>query len=84
MKKFKVLTKLVGEYKKIDDHESLRKIFLSAVKLIVNGLDNDKVFGLMHQSVMTKIRNYVSKDWIVKTTVERSVKYRWKYQHRNI
>ena len=33
---------------------------------------------------MTKIRNYVSKDWIVKTTVERSVKYRWKYQHRKI
>ena len=70
MKNFKVLTKLVWEYKKIDDHELLRQIFLSGVKLIVIGLDIDKVFGLMHQSVMTKIRNSVSKDWIVKTTVE--------------
>ena len=78
LKKFKILTKLVGEYKKIDDHESLRQIFLSGVKLIVNGLDIDKDFVLMHQSVMTKIRNSVNKDWIVKTTVEHSVKYRWK------
>ena len=42
--------------------------------LIVNGSDIDKAFGSMHQSVMVKIRNSVSKDCIIKTIVEHRIK----------
>ena len=33
-----------------------------------------KHFGSMHQSVMTRIENSVSKYWIIKTTAEISIK----------
>ena len=60
-KKFKVHAILFLDYKKRNDH----KMFLSRAKLIVSGSDIDKRFKSMHQSIMTKIKNYASEDWIV-------------------
>ena len=48
------------------------KIFHSSAKLVANYSDIDKAFGSMHQSVMTKTKNFVSKGWIVKTIVKHS------------
>ena len=50
----------------------MRKIFDSSAKLIINDSDIDKAFGSMHQSVMIRIKNFVSEDWIFKTTAEHS------------
>ena len=61
LKKFKVPTILVLECQKINDH----KIFHSSVKLIARDSDIDEAFISMHQSIMTKIKNYGSEDWIV-------------------
>ena len=60
-KKFNVQTILVLDYKKRSDH----KIFHSSTKLIANYSEIDEAIKSMHQSIMTKIRNYVDKDWIV-------------------
>ena len=60
-KKFKVQTILVLDYKKRND----RKIFHSSAKLIASDSDIDEAFKSMHQSIMTKIKNYASEDWIV-------------------
>ena len=48
----------------------MRRIFHLSVKLIVNGWEIDKSFGLMHQNVMTKMKTSVSEDWTVKIIVE--------------
>ena len=69
LKKSKVQTILVLEYKKVDDHKSLRKIFNSCAKPIFDDSDFDKVLESMYQSIMTKTKNYISKDWIVKLIV---------------
>ena len=61
LKKFKVLTILVLDYKKRNDH----KIFHSSTKLIDSNLDINEAFESMHQSIMTKIKNYTFEDWIV-------------------
>ena len=61
LKKFKVQTILVLDYKKRND----RKIFHSSAKLIASDSDIDEAFKSMHQSIMTKIKNYACKDWIV-------------------
>ena len=61
MKKLKVQTILVLDCKKIKDF----KIFRSTAKLIASDLDIDEAFKSMHQSIMTKIKNYACKDWIV-------------------
>ena len=61
LKKFKVQAILVLDYKKGNDC----KIFQSSVKLIASGSDIDKAFKFMHQSIMTKIKTYACKDWIV-------------------
>ena len=45
LKKFKVQTTLVLEYKKIDDHKSMHKICYLSAKLIVNESDIDKSSG---------------------------------------
>ena len=50
LKKFKVQTVLVLDYKKND-----RKIFHSSAQLIASDSDIDKAFTSMHQSIMTKI-----------------------------
>ena len=59
-KKFKVQTVLVLEYKKRND----RIIFHSSATLIASDLDIDEAFIFMHQSNMTKIKNYACENWI--------------------
>ena len=61
LKKFRVQTILILEYKKRND----RKIFHSGVKLITSDSDIDEAFISMHQSIMTEIKNYASKNGIV-------------------
>ena len=61
LNKFKVQTILVLQYRK----RNYRKIFDWIFKLIVNDSDIDEVFMSMHQSIMRKIKNYASEDWIV-------------------
>ena len=59
LKKFKVQTILVLDYKKIND----RKIFYSSNKLIASDSDIDEAFKSMHQSIIIKIKNYACKDY---------------------
>ena len=61
LKKFTVQTILVLDYKRRND----RKIFHSSAKLIASDSDIDEAFKSMHQSIMTKMRNYACQDWIV-------------------
>ena len=60
LKKFKVQTVLFLDYKKRIDC----KIFHSRTKLIASDSEIDEAFKSMHQSIMTKIKNYDTKDWI--------------------
>ena len=57
MRLLKVQAILVLYYKKRSD----QKIFHSSTKLIANDSDIDEAFKSMHQSIMTKIKNYASK-----------------------
>ena len=57
----KVQTVLVLDYKKTND----RKFFCSSPKLIASASDIDEAFKSMHQSIMTKVKNYWKKYWIV-------------------
>ena len=52
LKKFKVQSVLILQYKKINHC----KIFHSSVKLIASDSDIDEAFKYMHQSIMTKIK----------------------------
>ena len=61
LKTVKVQIVLVLDYKKRNDC----KIFHSSTKLIANHSDIDEAFISIHQSIMTKIKNYACKDWIV-------------------
>ena len=61
LKKFKAHTKLVLDFNKRNDC----KIFHSNTKLIASDSGIDEAFKSMHQSIMTKIKNYASKDWVV-------------------
>ena len=61
LKKFKVETISILDYKKRND----RKIFHSSTKLIDSDSDIDEAFKSMHQSIMTKLRNYACEDCIV-------------------
>ena len=71
LKKFKVQTILVLEYKKRND----QGIFHLNAKLISSDSDTDEAFKSMHQSIMTKIKNSASEDRIViLTIVKRSTK----------
>ena len=58
LKKFKVHSILVLEYNKTND----RQIVHSSAKLIVSDSDIDEEFKSRHQTIMTKIKNYASKD----------------------
>ena len=70
-KKFKVQTMLVLQYKKRND----LKIFHLSAKLISSDSDIDEAFKSMHQSIMTKIKNCASEDWIViEIIVKHSIK----------
>ena len=57
---FKVQTVLVLDYKKRND----RKISHSSTKLIASDSDIVKTFKSLHESIMTKIKKYASKEWI--------------------
>ena len=61
LKKFKVQTKLVLNYKK----RNHRKILHLRAKLIASDSDNYEAFKSKHQKIMTKTINYACKDWIV-------------------
>ena len=61
LKKFKVQTVLVLDYKKRND----RKLFHSSSKVTASDSGIDEVFKSMHQSIMTKIKNYTCDNWIV-------------------
>ena len=61
MKKFKVQTILVSDYKERNDC----KMFHSSTKLIPSDSDFNEEFKSLHQSIMTKIKNYTFEDWIV-------------------
>ena len=72
--KCKVQTVLILEYKKSDHRKSIRKIYHSCDRLIASDSDVDKVFESMLQSIMTKLKNSISKDWIVETIAQHGVK----------
>ena len=61
LKKFEAQTVLVLDYKKRSDCKN----FCSCTKLIGSDSNNDETFKFMHQSIMTRIKNYACKDWIV-------------------
>ena len=61
LKKFKVQRILILNYNKRNG----RKIFHSSTKVIANHSDIDEALKTMHKSIMTKIKNYATKDWIV-------------------
>ena len=65
LKKFKVQTIVVLEYKERND----RKFFHSITKLNASDSDIDKAFKSMHQSIMTK--KYTSEDYIVLNVIIR-------------
>ena len=60
LKKLKVKTILILDYKNIHD----RKIIHLGTKMIACGLDIDEAFKSMHESIMTKITYHACKDWI--------------------
>ena len=61
LKKFKIQIKLVLDCKKRNDH----KISHSSAKLIASDSGIDEEFKSLQQSIMTKLKNYACKDWIV-------------------
>ena len=70
-KKFKVQAILILECKKRNDS----KIFQSMANLIASDSVIAEAFKSMHQSIMTKIKNSASKDWIlIETIVKHSIK----------
>ena len=71
LKKFKVQTILVLEYKKRNDC----KIFHSSAKRIASDSDIDEALKSMHQTIMMKITNFASEDCIViEAIVKHSIK----------
>ena len=80
LKKFKVEAILIVDYKKRNDC----KIFHSSAKVIASDSDIDEALKSIHQSIMTKIKNYVSEDWIVfDVIIERSIKIFESYYEKN-
>ena len=57
LKKFKVQTILILDYKK----RNYRKMVHSIAKLIASNSDSDEAFKSMHQSIMKKIKNMLVK-----------------------
>ena len=58
LKKFKVQSILVLEYKKRNYH----KIFHLSATVIASDSDIDEAFKSMHQSMITDIKNFASED----------------------
>ena len=70
LKKFKVQTILVLDYRKRND----RKIFHSSAKLIASDSNIDQAFKCMHQSIMRK-KNCANEDCIVlDVSIKHSIK----------
>ena len=61
LKKLKVQTILVLDYKKNNNH----KIFHSSTKLIANNSNVDEAFKSITKSIMKSLKNYADKGWIV-------------------
>ena len=61
LKKFKVQTVLLLDYKKRNDC----KIFHSSTKLIASDSDIDEAFKSMHQNVMRNLKTYACEDCFV-------------------
>ena len=61
LKKLKVQTILILDHKKINNH----KIFHSSSKIIAGESDIHEAFKSMHQSIMTRIKQFASEDWVV-------------------
>ena len=80
LKKFKVEAILIVDYKKRNDC----KIFHSSAKVVASDSDIDEALKSIHQSIMTKIKNYVSEDWIVfDVIIKRSIKIFESYYEKN-
>ena len=80
LKKFKVEAILIVDYKKRNDC----KIFHSSAKVVASDSDIDEALKPIHQSIMTKIKNYVSEDWIVfDVIIKRSIKIFEGYYEKN-
>ena len=80
LKKFKVEAILIVDYKKRNDC----KIFHSSAKVIASDSDIDEALKSIHQSIMTKIKNYVSEDWIVfDVIIKHSIKIFESYYEKN-
>ena len=80
LKKFKVEAILIVDYKKRNDC----KIFHSSAKVVASDSDIDEALKSIHQSIMTKIKNYVSEDWIVfDVIIKRSIKIFEGYYEKN-
>ena len=58
---FEVQTILVLDFKKRND----REIFHSSAKVYASHSDIDEAFESKHQRIMTKMKNYAWKDWII-------------------
>ena len=69
LNKFKVQSILVLEYK-----GNGHKNFHSSAKLIACDSGIDEAFKSMHQSIMVKIKNSDSEDWVVEAIVKHSIK----------
>ena len=65
MRNFKVQILLVLNDKKKNDS----KIFHPIAKLIVTDSEIDEALKSIHQSIMTKIKNSASEDWIIIETI---------------
>ena len=61
MKKIKIQTILVLEYKKRNDN----KIFHSKAKLTASDTDTDAAFKSMYWSILTKTKNYACDDCVI-------------------
>ena len=60
---------LVLKYEKKNYH----KIFYSSSKRIATGSEIDETFKSMHQSIMTKIKNFNSENGVAETIVKHSI-----------
>ena len=69
LKRFKVQSILAIEYKERNDY----KIFHSNAKAIASDSVIDKAFKSLHQSIMTKIKNFDSEVWVVEKILKHSI-----------
>ena len=52
----------------------MNKIFHLIAKIIVNDSDIGRALRSMNQSIITRIKNFTSENWIVKAIVEHDTK----------